>query len=121
LADGTMRPPDRRKAASVSLDLESSATFWKKLMIEEASTLMWYSEPKMAGHFRALAASAAATSARVVDMAVMRTAVRLPSGKNKNVAQQRGQKLRLMLERNKEKLRVDCLLSRNTLHTARYH
>jgi len=27
----------------------------------------------------------------------------------KNVAQQRGDELRLMLERNKEKLRVDCL------------
>jgi len=49
-----MRPPDRRKAASVSLDLESSATFWKKLMIEEASPEMWYSEPKIAGHRRAL-------------------------------------------------------------------
>jgi len=72
-----MRPPDRRKAASVSLGLKSSATSWKKLMIEEASPGMWYSEPKMAGHFRALEASAAATSARVVDMAVMRTAVRL--------------------------------------------
>ena len=72
-----MGPPDRRKAASVSLDLESSATFCKKLMIEEASPEMWYSEPKMAGHLRALEASAAATSARVVDMAVMRMAVKL--------------------------------------------
>jgi len=42
-------------------------------------------------------------------MAVMRTAVGLPSGKKKTVAQQRGQKLRLMLERSNEKLRVDCL------------
>ena len=81
MADGTMRSPDRRKVASVLSDLESTATFWKKLMIEDASPSMWYSEPKMAGHFRALAASAAATSARLVDMAVMRTAVRLRARK----------------------------------------
>jgi len=46
----------------------------------------------MAGHFRAPAASAAATSARVVDMAVMRTAVRLPSGKKKKDAAQQQEK-----------------------------
>ena len=96
-----MRPPDRRKVASVSSDLESSATFWKKLMIEEASTEMWYYEPKMTGNFRARAASAAATSARWVDMAVMKTAVRLRANKkSKDIAQQRNVT---------KKLRVDCL------------
>jgi len=104
-----MRPPDRRKVASVSSDLESSATFWKKLMIEEVSPEMWYSEPKMAGHFRAQAALAAATSARWVDMAVMKMAVRLRAKEKKErrctAAEERRQ---LMLDVTLM-LRVDCL------------
>lgn len=53
------------------LDLESSAVFWKKPMIEEVSPEILKSEPTRTSHCRALEASAAAISARDdVDMAV---------------------------------------------------